>query len=149
NKRNSADISVSVSYNGETIDPKLYDVKFHNNKDVSNGKKEPYFVISLKKKAGAQSSVRKEFRGTKIEFTIVPADLSEIELSTTKIVSKKKGIKVSKLTATIDSLKLKLKQSKSSGKGDFTVTGYTDSNKNAVSVNGINNYKGTAIVKSK
>ena len=147
-KKYSDDIELKIYHDGKEVSSQDYNISYHDNKNVSDGRKKPNFVISIKKKSGVDSATIKELKKKKFEFTIIPADLSLLNLSKVKISDKKKGIKVDKLEAEINSAKIKLKQVKSSGKGDFKVVGYTDSSKKAVTIEGINNFSGTAVVNS-
>lgn len=138
-KSKKADIEIHLyDPNGKELDPKAYKITFKNNRNV-NGKKKPYFTLTLKGKV--PKDVKKAFKKTKVYFNINPLDIGTIKVEYKKIKETSKGVKLIKPYFINETgKKISLSQvNKKKNKGDFDVQLL----EGKLTLTGYGNYKGT------
>lgn len=162
------DVGVTVTLNGEVLDPSAYSLKTKNNKAssvstdgitpiITEDKKKPYFTVKLKLKGDENKGLNKvlndKLKSEKFYFGIIPAELKQDQVDFGKKVKKDKGTGqyvIKKLTYTpssttaVKAKKLKLKYKKKEKKTDFTTVCNADG---SVTVTGKNNFYGSVIYK--
>lgn len=137
-KSKRADVEIHLyDPNGNELNSKAYKITFKNNKNV-NGKKKPYFTLTLKGKV--PKDVKKAFKKTKVYFTINPLDIGTVKVEYKKIKETSKGMKLIKpyfINETGKKISLSPVNKKKT-KGDFDILLSEDK----LTLTGYGNYKG-------